>query len=298
MPDLMPDWTQAMRAERYDAAWAIADAVLRSRDPQTRDDPTRPYHERWVWDGEPVDGRDVLVRCYHGLGDTLQFARFLTPLAQRAASVTLETQGRLVPLLRQIPGLSRIVSMDPASPLPRRDCDIEITELDLALRLPPSAASAPYLTTTRAILPEGTVALCHGAGEWDLSRSIPPELLAPLCGAAPCITLMPEETTLDVLNPRGCPLDIMTTASLIAGSSLIVTVDTMVAHLAGALGVPTWLMLKTEPDWRWAPDRKTSAWYPNTRLYVQSRPGDWPSVAEQILRDLDARNRRNGKVTQ
>ena len=78
-----------MRAEDYGAAWRLADETLRTRDPATRDDPTVPFHLRWVWDGRPFDGRDVLVRCYRGLGDTLQFARYLPLLAERAASVTL-----------------------------------------------------------------------------------------------------------------------------------------------------------------------------------------------------------------
>ena len=79
------DWTAAMRSGAYERAWDMALASLVARDPATRDDPALPYHLRWVWSGEPVDGRDVLVRCYHGLGDTLQFARFLPLLAARAA---------------------------------------------------------------------------------------------------------------------------------------------------------------------------------------------------------------------
>ncbi len=93
------DWTAAMRRGDFTAAWRISDAVLATRDPATRDDPGLPYHLRWVWDGAPLDGRDVLVRCYHGLGDTIQFARYLAPLRARAARVTLEAPPELRALL-------------------------------------------------------------------------------------------------------------------------------------------------------------------------------------------------------
>jgi ADP-heptose:LPS heptosyltransferase len=78
------------------------------------------------------------------------------------------------------------------------------------------------------------------------------------------------------------------TASLVAGAALVVTVDTMIAHLAGAMGRPVWLLLKADPDWRWSPDSAESPWYPSMRLYVQPRPGDWGSVVERVARDLSA----------
>ena len=99
---------------------------------------------------------------------------------------------------------------------------------------------------------------------------------------------MPEPTGLDLLNPAGCPFDMAATASLVAGSALIVTVDTMIAHLAGAMGRPVWLLLKAEPDWRWSPDAVDSPWYPSMRLYVQPRAGDWAAVVERVTRDLAA----------
>ena len=287
----MQNWVAAMRAERFEAAWALSREALDARDPATRDDPALPYHLRWVWDGRDVTGRHVLVRCYHGLGDTLQFARYLPRLAERAASLTVEAQPRLLDLLAGIAGIDRLVAFDPLRPLRPSACDLEITELDFALRMPPAAVPPPYLGAAPAILPKGSVALCYGAGEWDAERSIPPELLAPICRRRPCITLMPEPTALDVLNPEGCPFDMGVTASLVAGAALVITVDTMVAHLAGAMGKPVWLLLKAEPDWRWSPCATGSPWYPSMRLYVQPRPGDWPAVAARVERDLAAHAR-------
>ncbi len=282
-------WVAAMRGGRYADAWALAGETLAERDPALRDDPSLPYHLRWVWDGRPLEGRHVLVRCYHGLGDTIQFARFLPLLAARAASVTLEIQPRLMELIAPLATGIALKPFDQAHPLPPAEVDVEITELDFALRAAPADAPPPYLGSRRAVLPAGTVALCYGAGDWDRSRCVPPALLAPLCRHAPVVTLMPEPTELAVLNPEGCPFDIGATAMLVAGADLVVTVDTMIAHLAGAMGKPTWLMLKDEPDWRWAPDQTGSAWYPSIRLYPQPGAGDWAAVVERIERDLAAR---------
>jgi ADP-heptose:LPS heptosyltransferase len=93
---------------------------------------------------------------------------------------------------------------------------------------------------------------------------------------------------LSVLNPGGCTLDILTTASMIAATRIVITVDTMIAHLAGALGRPTWLLLKAEPDWRWTPERTTSSWYPTMRFYVQPKAGDWQTVVAAVASDLAA----------
>ena len=279
-------WTAAMRAGRYEEAWRLSDLTRAERDPATRDDCTLPYHRRWVWDGRPFDGRDVLVRCYHGLGDTIQFARFLPLLAARARSVTAEVQPRLLDLLAPLAPAITLVPFDPARPLPPAEVDIGITELDCALAAAPEAAPPPYLASPLADLRPGTIGLCYGAGDWDPARSVPPALFARLCRHLPCVTLMPEPTDLPVLNPEGCPFDIAATAALVAASALVITVDTMVAHLAGALGRPTWLLLKAEPDWRWPTDRRRSAWYPSMRLYLQPRPDDWASVIAEVEADL------------
>ncbi|MBW8784406.1 MAG: hypothetical protein JF593_07175 [Novosphingobium sp.] len=282
-------WAQAMRAGDYDRAWRACERVLAERDPSTRDDPAMPYHLRWVWDGRPFDGREVLVRCYHGLGDTIQFARYLPLLRERTASVTLEVQPRLIEMFANLPGVDRLVPFNPASPLPRSECDLEIMDLAFALRAPPVvAAPMPYLCAPPALLPADTIGLCCDSGEWDTRRSIPDALLAPLCEKRPCITLSPEPTELPVLNPSGCPFDIAVTASLIAGLELVITVDTMIAHLAGAMGKPVWLLLQHEPDWRWSPSTRRSDWYPSMRLYPQPSPGDWASVARSVASDLAA----------
>lgn len=280
-----------MRAGEFAEAWLLCDQVLRERPQVTRDDPRLPYHLRWVWDGREFAGKHVLVRCYHGLGDTIQFARFLPLLARRTASLTLEVQPCLVELIRSI--VSReddvaidVVAFDLANPLPPAECDLEITELDFALRASPDAARPPYLFVPGDVLPDDVIGLCYGAGGWDPERSLPMELLAPICRRSRCVTLMPEPTAIGVINPGGCPFDMVATAALVASTKLVITVDTMIAHLAGAMGKPTWLLLKHAPDWRWTPGSTTSPWYPTMRLYHQGKPGDWAGVMERVEQDL------------
>ena len=284
-----------MRDRRYADAWAVCDTIAAARDPATRDDPALPYHRRWVWDRRPLDGAEVLVRCYQGLGDTIQFARFLPLLARRAATVTVEATPRLHPLLAGIAGIDRLIAFDPARPTRWEGASIEIMELAHALRAVPGDAAPPYMQATPAALPQGTIGLCAVAGDWDPSRNVPADLLAPLCTLRPCLSLAAGATTLPVLNPGGCPMDLPATAALVAGCALVVTVDTMIAHLAGALGVPTWLMLKADPDWRWSPHARDSDWYPSMRLYAQPSPGDWGGVVNAIRSDLMRQETNDGR---
>lgn len=282
-----------MRRGDHAEAWAIAREGLARRDPATRDDPALPYHLRWVWDGRRFDGVDVLVRCYHGYGDTIQFSRFLPLLAARAASVTVEMQPRLLPLFRDFPGIDRLVPFDVTAPLKPSACDIEIMELPLALQAGPPDAPPVPLRAVPAALPPGCLALCWRAGDWDEGRSIPDDLLAPLC-RAPALSLVAEATSLPVLNPQGCPMDLPRTAALIAGAALVVTVDTMAAHLAGTLGRPTLLLLKHQPDWRWPLQGDRSGWYPTMRVLRQDRPGDWTGVVARAHAAVAAFDARKG----
>lgn len=278
-------WVRAIRSGDHAAAWALSERQAAARPAHQRDDPELPYHLRWVWDQGPVDGRDVLVRCYHGLGDTIQFLRFLPALRRRARTVTLEVQERLIPIL-PVGIADRVVPFDVANPLKPAERDVEIMELSFALRLPPGTVAPPYLFVPPARLPEGTIGVCCASGDWDAERSIPPELLAPLLQGRECVTLDAQPSRLPVRNPEGCPFDMAETAALVAGCDLVITVDTMIAHLAGALGRPVWLLLKHDPDWRWAPDTGVSEWYPSMRLYAQQSPGDWRSVVTRLAADL------------
>ncbi len=292
-----------MRVGDFHGAWAVNDQVLAGRDPALRDDPAQPYHLRWVWDGHGFAGRDVLVRCYHGLGDTLQFCRYLAPLRTQVGSLTLEVQPELLALLADLPGPDRLTPFRPNRPAPTPGCDLEIMELAHALRRPPDPA--PYLRLPGRGIPaeRGTskattaVGLCwHVASGWQPERSVPLPLLAPL-GRVPGVALVslqrgPGAAELRapgapaVVNPGDHGADMLETARLVAGLDLVVTVDTMVAHLAGALGIPVWLLLLAEPDWRWLAGGRGSPWYRAVRKYQQPRPGDWRTPIAELIADL------------
>ena len=285
-------WAAAMRAGDWDRAWQVNDAVLAGRDPRTRDDPALPYHLRWVWDGTPPDGQRVLVRCYHGLGDTLQFARYLPLLARRASHVTLEVQPALAGLLAQIPGLA-IVPFQQDAPRAPEPCTLDIMELGHALRAPPPPA--PYLQAPGGPLASGPVRIgvCWQAGGWDPGRSIPLALLAPLGriqgvalvslqrGPAAAEALAPGAPAF--LNPRERSTEGLDTARLIAGLHFVVTVDTMVAHLAGALGTPGVVLLRRDADWRWPYQDDAAPWYSSLRLLRQTEEGDWSAPAAEAI---------------
>ena len=279
-------WAAAMRAGDFRAAWAVSDAVLAARSPAARDDPRLPFHERWVWDGQPFDGRRVLVRCYHGLGDTLQFCRFLLALRARAANVTVEAQPELVPLLRAVPGIDRFHAFDPAHPLPPAERDVEIMELCHALKREPDPA--PFLRADPLPSgPAGGVGLCWAAGNWNPARSIEAALLRPVARLAPRPVSLQrgpaaaDARLLGAVDPLDGSPDVGLTARLLAGLDAVVTVDTMVAHLAGALGRPAFVLLEHEPDWRWGTER--CAWYSTVRTVRQPGPGDWPGAVAALL---------------
>jgi hypothetical protein len=291
-------WVAAMRAGNWEAAWRISDQVLALRDRATADDPTLPYHLRWVWDGTPPDELPALVRCYHGLGDTVQFARYLPLLRERAARVTLEVQPELAGLLRAVPGVDEVVPFQLDMPLPPEPCTLEIMELPHALRLAPPPA--PYLSAPGTPPDSGPlrVGLCWQAGGWNPARSVPLALLAPLArlpgvalvslqrGPAAEEALAPGAPPF--LNPRDRSLDAAETARLLMGLHLVVTVDTMVAHLAGALGRPGWMLLRHDADWRWPHGTDAAPWYPSLRLARQDEEGDWTDPVADVTEAVAA----------
>ena len=298
-------WEAAMRRGDWAAAWRVSDAVLRARDPARRDDPRLPYHERWVWDGRDLAGQRVLVRCYHGLGDTLQFVRLLALLRPRVAALALEVQPEILPLLRRLPGPDRMIPFRLDAPAPA-ECDVELMELPHALRLEPASLPAvvPYVhaepervaAMRHRLGPGIKVGVCWQAGDWDPERSVPLAALAPILalpGVTP-VSLQRGKAASEALagyapafaNPHDRSLEILETAALIGALDLVITVDTMVAHLAGALGCATWVLLRAAADWRWMAGRTDSPWYPTMRLYRQDRPGEWRGVLDRLAADL------------
>lgn len=291
MTDRMADWTAAMREGRFEAAWALSAEALAERDPATRDDPRLPYHRRWVWDGTDPRGRHVLVRCYHGLGDTIQFVRYMPQLRAVAADVIVWAQPKLLPLLRGVEGIDTLLPLHDGTPDVEYDVDVEIMELAHVFRSTPTTLprAVPYLHAAPMPLPERLprprVGVVWQGGDWDRERSMSFEAIRPLLDAAPgtVLILQPGAHAAGWDGRSGTfpgELDIPDYARALKALDLLITIDSMPAHLAGALGVPVWTLLHHDPDWRWMEGRDDSPWYPQMRLFRQRAAGDWAGVID------------------
>jgi hypothetical protein len=297
-----------MLAGDFESAWRETDQVELLRREQERGGALvwQPHH--LLWNGEPFAGRDVLVRCNHGLGDTLQFARFLPLLTSSAKSVTVMAQPSLVRLLSAIPPMGRIVNgwTDPA---PGHDVEIEVMELAYAFRVTAEnlPREVPYFAHER-VRPFGAeiplppaedalkVGLLWRASEWDASRSIGLHQFAPVARLAKVrLYSLQQGAGADAESAAAIglrPLSRWTgkiehAAAAMLELDLVITVDSMVAHLAGALGRPVWLLLQHQADWRWMRARTDSPWYPTMRIFRQPRPGDWAPMVEMLASELE-----------
>jgi hypothetical protein len=232
----------------------------------------------------------VLVRCYHGLGDTLQFARFLPQVAEMCRDLMVWVQPPLLPLLHRMRAPLKLLPLHDGTPEVDYDVDLEIMELAHTLRITMASlpGEVPYFHVAAA--PRQNSATCVGlvgrAGGWDPRRSVPDELFSGL-------TELPGVRAFSL--QQGAPVpgasdlstpDVLTLARRLQSLDLVITVDTMVAHLAGALGIATWTLLIADADWRWLDNRADSPWYPTMRLFRQPVPGDWATVIDRVRRAL------------
>ncbi|MFC4308883.1 ADP-heptose--LPS heptosyltransferase [Steroidobacter flavus] len=286
-----------MRRGDFGSAWTISDTVLQERVRRGDVCTHLPRHEQFIWNGEPLEGRRIFVRCYHGLGDTLQFVRLLAHPRLRAAEITLWVQPALIKLLQTARGIDRILPLHEGNPGLDYDIDVEIMELPHALRLDMNELPGPvpyiYVPASVAKAPSHRrrVGVCWSAGEWDPKRSLSAAELSSWA------TLRSVRWFSLQFPPATCALpaapiasrDIAEMAARMQLLDLIITVDTMTAHLAGALGLPVWLLLPHDADWRWMHGRDDSPWYPTMRLFRQPAVGDWATVIEQVHDELAQR---------
>lgn len=299
-------WMAAMRRGDWEEAWRQTDRIeLPRRARQGQPGFVRePHHLRW--DGTPFEGRRVLVRCEHGLGDTLQFIRFVPRLVAVAREVHVMVQPALLDLFAGAPQLGTVHNgWTEWWPPPSHDLEVEIMELAYALRITPQTLPPPCPHLGDRVagrlpveLPrEGglRVGLLWAASEWDASRSMALELLRPLL-RVPGVRFFSLQQGDAGVDPLVAQLGIEPlsrhTADMVAAASalleldLVITVDNMMAHLAGTLGRPTWVLLKHEADWRWMDGRADSPWYPSLRLFRQAEPGRWDGVVQQVAAAL------------
>jgi hypothetical protein len=293
-------WIECMRIGNFAGAWSASDAAMRQRHRSTA---AVPRHLQAVWDGSPLDGQRVLVRCYHGLGDTIQFARYFPALRARARELIVWAQPTLLPLLGTMPGIDRLLPLHDGAPDADYDVDVEIMELPYVFRstIETIPAVVPYLHPGTADISRSqgpAVGLVWRAGDWAPYRSIPFARLAPLLHLPVTWYVLQAGTGRNECPETfGIPAtasDPLSTARLMTALDLVITVDSMPAHLSGALGTTTWTLLPWNADWRWMLTRTDSPWYPTMRLFRQECDGDWSQVIDQVASCLDewARHRR------
>ena len=257
------------------------------------------------WYGGDIAGKTILLHAEQGYGDTIQFVRYAPMVAARGAKVLVEVQPALQSLLS---GMPDIAVVGRGEPLPSFDLHCPLMSLPLAFRTTPDTvpAAAPYLHAPqdrvakwRARLPSGEslrVGLAWAGSPThrnDHNRSIALSRLAPLCteGGVQFVSLQREVRDRDAEVLRAMPQvfaadaelqDFADTAAVIALLDLVIAVDTGVAHLAGALGKPVWLLLPFNGEWRWLENRSDSPWYLTARLFRQPAVDDWESVVASV----------------
>lgn len=290
-------WMYHMRQGNFEAAWRKSDSDLQAR--AGKPCWHLPRHFQYIWDGTPLAGKRVLVRCYHGLGDTIQFIRYIPLLKEIATEVIVWTQAPLLPLLQTVDGIDLILPLHDGTPEVTYDVDVEIMELPHIFRttLASIPNQVPYLQTKAKLLSSDKEQLAVGlvwkAGDWDDRRSIPFTLLTSLT-KMPGITIYilqanaPAVGWQEGLGIYPGNFELFEYAAILKALDLLITVDSMPAHLAGALGIPVWTLLHKDADWRWLQSRDDSPWYPTMRLFRQDQPGNWAGVINRVITQLKA----------
>jgi hypothetical protein len=267
----------------------------------------RPEQPLWLgnWD---IAGKTLLLHGEQGLGDTIMFARYVPLVAERGAKVVLAVQRPLTAVMATLKGAS--VVRGRGEPVPPFDGFCPLPTLPLAFRtsIETIPAEVPYLSAPADRLAKWQPVLqalsrpriglmWAGAMSPIYRRSIPLRLLMPLFELRQFhfVALqkeVPDEDT-PLLESTGMAAflgdrqaDLADTAAMIALLDLVITIDTSIAHLAAAMGKPTWVLLPFSTDWRWMLDREDSPWYPSLRLYRQPAPGDWNSVIARVAAGL------------
>lgn len=269
----------------------------------------RRFPELREWDGEPLDGKRLLLVHHQGLGDQIQMLRYVPQLRERATEVLLECRPEMTALLQTVPGIDAIFGFG-AAPRERFDAFARVMTLPRLCgedgrpghsRVPylradaaRTARWAPRLAAPPGVRRVGLVWAGNPRHENDRRRSIPLAAFAPLAGV-PNVRYLALQVgpRANDAAPDGLALtrladeigDMADTAAIVAQLDLVIAADTSVAHLAGALGVPVWLVLPWRPDWRWSPSASDTPWYPTMRLFHAAEP-DIASVVPTVAAAL------------
>ncbi len=304
----------AIREDYPTARFGHAVALLKSGDFRRG---WREYEWRWrdcqtprrdldvpAWQGEAVDGRTILLHAEQGLGDTLQFVRFADAVAARGARVVLEVPRPLVRLLGRVAGVSAVVAC--GDPLPPVDLHCPLGSLPMRLELGiDTIPCAPYLPRSAdgpaRVAGSGLVVGLVWAGDprreqprcnlVDRRRSASLALLSPLFDVEGVrfLGFQLGEARAQVPDRDGVVVDAMEgvadfadTATRLSAVDLLISVDTSMAHLAGGMGLPVWMLSRHDGCWRWLEGRDDTPWYPSMRIFRQRSPGDWTGVVGEV----------------
>jgi len=297
--DLARGWAE------YEWRW-----TAQTRFPRVKQRFNPPRFPTPMWDGAKLGGRIILLHAEQGFGDTIHFARYAPMVADRGGKVVIEAQPECYRLLRSLRGIETVIVR--GEPVPPFDAHCPLMSLGrlFGTTLDSIPAEIPYLSADesdaaawqRKLGPSGgrlRVGLCWAGSPThsdDDKRTIALAQLAPLASegiefhclqkgpAAAAAQHPPAGMTLQ--NHADALTDFAETAALIANLDLVITVDTAVGHLAGALGKPVWMLVRSLSDWRWLTDREDTPWYPTMRLFRQKRPGDWAEAIDRVAAAL------------
>jgi Flp pilus assembly protein TadD len=326
--EAIPYYRKALRldAAYVTAHWNLSLALLLT---SSFDEGWREYEWRWgteylissrrdfrqpLWDGSDIKGRTILLHAEQGFGDTIQFIRYAPLVAERGANIIFECSEVLAPLLRSVTGIEYVVVRGEEPPRFDVHCPLLSLPLAFGTRLETIPAKVPYIVTDEILIGKWRDKIKYNDSRIKIGvawagnpgfrqnryRNISLERLLPLAKLTD-VTLYSLQKGVEARDVRNLPegfrvLDFTEeiqnfadTAALIANLDLIISVDTSVAHLAGALGKPVWTLLPFSPEWRWLLDREDSPWYPTMRLFRQPCAGDWQSVMDRVLFELGNR---------
>ena len=263
------------------------------------------------WRGEDITGKTILIHAEQGLGDTLQFCRYVPLMAARGARVVFQVHTTVLSLLRKLDGAAQVITAQDT--IPAIDVHSPLLSLPAAFQTTVNTipAQVPYIKVDPMVPIVWSARLGSRRGRrriglvWagrpdhhnDHNRSLPVEKITPWLDLGLEVHCLQKEIKYADrvwATPRGVIFhdhelaDMADTAGLIANMDLVISVDTAPAHLAGACGRPTWVLLPYAPDFRWLTDRDDSPWYPTATLFRQETPGDWTAVIAAVTDQLRA----------
>jgi len=266
----------------------------------------------YTLENKDLTNKKILIRAEWGLGDSIQFIRYAQLLKKQGATVIVQTHQPLVPLFSLCTYIDHVIPV--GTNLAPHDLQIPLLNLPYAFntRRETIPTNIPYLQTDSQLVKEWQtklapdtsykIGICwHGGGDVhapaSLNKNIPLSSFA-LLAELPNVHLysLQQITGLHEIDSTSFDLHLfndldqkngrfMDTAAIMHALDLVITIDTSIAHLAGALGIPVWLLLPYRTDWRWLLDQTKSPWYPTMRLFRQARPGDWQGVMQTITQE-------------